>query len=303
MIHLSSVNFDKAGAFVKANARPLDVRLFEYYFEGGTAVSVLTELAYYQKEDGGFGHGIEPDFRLPASSPMATSVGLQYCVAVGADETHPIIQAAIKYLINTYDTEHGYWAFTDQNVNEHPHAPWWHVNEITPPGENEWPNVSAELAGYIHRFRSLVPPDFYQQVIARTQRNLTTTNTINDFYAAMCWQRTAAYPSHPLQAQIIDRLKGFFAAIPPLTRDSLGEVRILWLAQTPESILTQLFPENVNQLIDLEIQRQADDGGWWPTWKWGQFEDVWPIAEKEWGGKITVETLHALRSYGRIELS
>jgi hypothetical protein len=41
MIHLSSVNFDKAGAFVKANARPLDVRLFEYYFEGGTAASVM----------------------------------------------------------------------------------------------------------------------------------------------------------------------------------------------------------------------------------------------------------------------
>jgi len=45
---------------------------------------------------------------------------------------------------------------------------------------------------------------------------------------------------------------------------------------------------------------QQDDGGWWPNWHWGQFEDVWPVAEKEWAGKITAETLWTLRRFGRL---
>jgi hypothetical protein len=60
-------------------------------------------------------------------------------------------------------------------------------------------------------------------------------------------------------------------------------------------------PENVYNLLKHEIGRQAEDGGWWPTWKWGQYEDVWPIAEREWAGKITVGCLTTLRAFDMIE--
>ena len=74
---LSNENFEKAQQFIHNNARALDVCLFEYEFAGGTAVSVLNALTAYQNEDGGFGNAIEPDFRLPDSSPMATKVSIQ----------------------------------------------------------------------------------------------------------------------------------------------------------------------------------------------------------------------------------
>ena len=35
-----------------------------------------------------------------------------------------------------------------------------------------------------------------------------------------------------------------------------------------------------------EIERQSDDGGWWPTWKWGQYEDVWPMICNKLGTDI-----------------
>jgi hypothetical protein len=73
-MQLSPEAFDSARTFVKAQARPLDQRLFEFYFEAGSAAAVLAELAHYQNDDGGFGRALEPDFRLVASSPLAGSL-------------------------------------------------------------------------------------------------------------------------------------------------------------------------------------------------------------------------------------
>lgn len=67
-----SSNFDRAKVFIKTKARGLERSLFEYEFENGSQESVLAELITYQNKDGGFGNGIEPDFWLPNSSPMAT---------------------------------------------------------------------------------------------------------------------------------------------------------------------------------------------------------------------------------------
>ena len=64
--------FIRAGRWIKRCARPLEVARWEYLFEGGSRERVLEILGAYQNEDGGFGHGLKPDFWLPSSSPMAT---------------------------------------------------------------------------------------------------------------------------------------------------------------------------------------------------------------------------------------
>lgn len=53
--------FEKARSFIYHNARPLDIARWQYHFEGGSNEAVLTALAAYQNEDGGFGHALEAD--------------------------------------------------------------------------------------------------------------------------------------------------------------------------------------------------------------------------------------------------
>lgn len=301
MIKLTKTAFAKAEAFIQTHARPLDIQLHNLHFHNGPAEAVLTELAAFQNDDGGFGHGIEPDFRTAASSPMATSVGLQYCTAVNTPADHPIVQNAIQYLLATYNAEHRYWPSTYKNVNDAPHAFWWHVSELTPPTEEQWPNVSAELVGYIHHYRQLVPEPFYKQVMTRALENLRSTDTLAPLYNVLCWQRTAVLTHPPLQTEIVEKIKRSFAHMQPITQETLSEIRIYWLANRPTAVLAQQYPEVVKQLLNEEIAKQADDGGWWPTWHWGQYEDVWPIAEKEWAGKITVEALHTFKNFGKLE--
>ena len=73
MNRLSRADFDRAKRFISAHARPLDRSLFVYHFQSGPADDVMAELVRFQNEDGGFGRGLEPDFRLGASSALATT--------------------------------------------------------------------------------------------------------------------------------------------------------------------------------------------------------------------------------------
>ena len=79
---LTEPGFRRACAFVREVARPLDRVLLSYHFEDGSADDALDQLMTYQNDDGGFGRGLEPDFRLEASSPIATSVAAEYLLAL-----------------------------------------------------------------------------------------------------------------------------------------------------------------------------------------------------------------------------
>jgi hypothetical protein len=49
--------------------------------------------------------------------------------------------------------------------------------------------------------------------------------------------------------------------------------------------------------------KQSSDGGWWPTWRWGQYEEEWEVAKTEWAGKLTAECLMDLDKFNLIESS
>ena len=289
---LSKDAFSRAEDFIYSNARKLDARLFEYHFKEASKDELLEELRKYQNSDGGFGNAIEPDFRLAVSSAMATSVGLQYCVEVDTPANDAIIESAMSYLVTTFEREHAYWPRTPLAVNDAPHAPWWHAEEIKPPTEVFWANPNAELLGYLHRFQEHVPKEILVQTRKRALENLNNLDTIESLYCFMCWERAYQSVPEPLKSLISNKIADTLRTFEPKP-ETLEEIRIFWIAPTRESFLLSR-PGYVNWLYDYEINRQNEDGGWWPTWSWGQYEDVWPIAEREWAGKITTHCLIAL---------
>src|SRR5690349_684541 len=75
---LSSPQLEKVISFVDNNARQLDKVLLQFLLGKASMQDVAKELQMYQNSDGGFGNGLEPDFRTPTSSNMATSFAFQY---------------------------------------------------------------------------------------------------------------------------------------------------------------------------------------------------------------------------------
>jgi hypothetical protein len=74
VLKLTDNTFFLLSRFFKEEVRDLEKYLFEYYLQKGERTRIIEELKKYQNDDSGFGNGLEPDFRQPLSSPMATSI-------------------------------------------------------------------------------------------------------------------------------------------------------------------------------------------------------------------------------------
>ena len=61
-LKLSQLTLEKIRTAFMKIARPLEIACYNYHFEKGSANGVLKELSAFQNHDGGFGHGLEPDF-------------------------------------------------------------------------------------------------------------------------------------------------------------------------------------------------------------------------------------------------
>lgn len=104
MLKLSNEIFVQVSFSIKEFSRDLEKYLYEYYFEEGTSENIVKELKRYQNEDGGFGNALESDFRLPDSSPMATSIGIRILSEIEEiKDTKDIIKSSIGYLESTFN--------------------------------------------------------------------------------------------------------------------------------------------------------------------------------------------------------
>ncbi len=91
----------KAALWLKRSGRSLEIARWEFLFEGGSKEQVISYLSAFQNDDGGFGHGLEPDFWSPQSSPMATWSAGQILPEIGATFEDEIVQKMLAYLLGT----------------------------------------------------------------------------------------------------------------------------------------------------------------------------------------------------------
>ena len=133
-----------AGQFIAANARVLDRRRFERLFGGGDAAPVRDAIAAYRNADGGFGQGLEPDGRDPATQPAAIELALRILDEADAwDEG--LVAGACDWLQANEQAEGGS-AFVAATIEAWPHAPWW-VPELSGPASLA---STGQIAGTLH---------------------------------------------------------------------------------------------------------------------------------------------------------
>ena len=75
----------------------------------------------------------------------------------------------------------------------------------------------------------------------------------------------------------------------------------LKLSPNPDSLVTDLMPDDLQVHLDYLIEQQTPEGSWEPTWNWGDFYPTdWEQAKQEWRGVLTLDSLISLRVFGRI---
>ncbi|MBN8191310.1 hypothetical protein JI667_04030 [Bacillus sp. NTK074B] len=297
---LSTQQWKNARAYMKKYARPLEQKLYSFYFEGGSRDDVIQELLSFQNEDGGFGQAIEPDFRLGDSSPLATTVGLQIAKDLALPANHHIIQKAMEYLNNTYDEDLQGWNAVSDKVNTVPHAPWWHFDEDKGHCgvQTTWANPNAEIVAYFHKYfpRHFRLTDWTDKALQELN-DLTLPFEMHDF---LCYQRLSQELSGEKKKNVLEFLisnvKDTVCTDPSKWNQYVAKP--LQVASDPSSPFYELLKEEIQMQLNWEAENQHPEGYWQPNWSWfGQYENEWKDAETEWRGILTLNMLRIFRAY------
>lgn len=276
--------------FIYREARPLEQRLFEALFEGANRQGVFDALRAYRNEDGGFGHGLEPDKRCPASQPLDVQVALQtYDRAGGIDPE--MAQRACDFL-DTVGDERGAVAPVLPSIADYPRAAHWGDGNF-PPGLNP----TAGIAGLLHRFG--VEHPWLERATAYCWEELEreippeahTLIAVCDFLAHVPDRARA----RKLIAAVREQLprSQFFLSDPDAQGYGLTPLQF---APTPQSPWRDLFSDrNIEGHLDRLQADQQEDGGWPVLW-----EPPSTASTLEWRGMLTLQALRTLTSYGRI---
>ena len=99
MKKLSQKVFGQIRKCLYQHGRYVEVTWWRYLFEQGSQEEAIAALAMYQNDDGGFGHGLEPDCANPASSPATTYMAYTRLRSLGCDgKEQPMMQAIMRYV-------------------------------------------------------------------------------------------------------------------------------------------------------------------------------------------------------------
>src|SRR5262245_16948460 len=286
--------YTAARDFILRQGRLLERRLFATCFEGAPPTGVVGALHGYRNDDGGFGHGLEPDKRCPASLPIDVEVALQALAAAGTVDQAMIV-AACDYLAKVAAGvgRGGAVPLAFPVIEAYPRAEHW----------TDWTyepalNPTAGLVGLL--------------------RQLRVDHAWADEAAAWCWGQLAA-AELPTDAHALREVLVFLEHAPERDRaDAIaGKVRDqlasaswfrldpdepgyglspLSIAPAADSRWRVLFSEDV---IDAHLDRlqrnQQPDGGLPLSW-----EPPGDAALLEWRGAVTLDALRTLVSYGRL---
>lgn len=298
----------KAREYLYSQARPIEAGLYAYLFEGGSNDAVVAALVPYQNADGGFGHGLEPDFRFDASSALCTTFALQTLTTAQASTTSSMVRDALRYFRLSYDPLRYTWPLIPRHDNTAPRAPWWNDSGADSPtnDDNFCVNPLAEILGHFFRYGEGDAPEWLvpllHKVIDHFAEQPVEQSRDDELYCAMILVDSPNLPEAQREALL--------SALLPIAARQVQRTPDAWsnyglqpyqLATSPASPFLPAVADIIDQNLDYLITHQGDDGAWKPTWSWfGQYTDIWPTAEREWKGSITLHVLHTLRNFDRL---
>jgi hypothetical protein len=288
--------------FLWLSARLLERVRFIRLFRAGAREPVLAALRGYQNPDGGFGQGIEPDFRGPISQPLGVDFALRVL-----DELSPepaLVHSALGFLERVTAADGGVPNTLPETV-DYPRAPWWEPAPGAPGSLLPTASILGLLFKWRVEHRWLVPATEFcwsaaEGLLRRARDSRERLQRLQVAYEA---RATLLFLDHAPDRPRAERLAaelgralsdaGLIAREP----DPAAEAALpLDYAAEPGGLAQRWFePELIDRHLDGMLEARAADGGWNVPWL------IWtPLAGLEWRGVLTLERLKTLRTYGRL---
>jgi hypothetical protein len=281
--------------------RPLDIARFQYHFENADVSFILDELRKYQNPDGGFGHGLEPDFRNPNSSPIATWVATELLSEIGCWSIQlDIVQDLVSYLSTCEEKDEDWFRFSIESNNNYPRAIWWNYDSEKKAGIY---NPSAALYGFL----ALVADDANAKLKLKDifAHFMDDDNLdMHDINALVRGVQYALMANMDISNKIIEKVK---------QQIHIGCKAFIEGSRTDYVLRPSVFFPNFHfpfftdfiDILQVEskwlMETATSDGTWPIPWNWYQFEGEFEKIKPEWMSDMIVKNLRLINRLNKEE--
>jgi len=308
MIKISNKSFEIISQNLREKARPIDKARFNYHLNNGSPEKLIKEIQRYQNEDGGFGNALEPDFRLPLSTPMATSVAIKYLKNVDNHQSaQKIIKKAVSYLEESYNQNRKGWYAVRKEVNDYPHTPWWHYDQeekMTVIDKN-WGNPSAELSAYLYRYKDYIESLDLNSLIDYAVRYLNQKDEFESENEIYCYIKLFEEVDSQKKSELKTKISDSINQLVVYDRAKWNQYLPLPLdfVDSPEKEGFGVKNSAIEANLDFYVKllEKSRDTLVKPPWGDSFYQTDLKEAYQEWQGNWTLKILITLDNYSRIE--
>lgn len=292
--------FAAARAFLEREGRLIERRLAAVLFDGADPSGVIDAVRAYRNPDGGFGHGLEPDKRCPASLPIDVECALGILLLASEGNTAEgsgdldadgLVRGACDWLTSVA-TPDGAVSLAFPVMERYPRAEHWSDWTYTP-----GLNPTAGLAGRLHQLGFTHPwlDRATDWIWARLESGFDEdAHSLTEVLAFLTHVPDRAR-AEAVGAHVGDWLTkaAWYRADPS---DPGYGLTPLHLAPSPDSPWRRLFDDTtIEGHLERLVRDQHPDGGWPITW-----EPPGAASALEWRGIETLRALRTLRAHGRL---
>lgn len=306
MKKLTKSTLDEAKHLIEKEGRKLEKYRFKNFFQKSSEDRVEEELRTYQNEDGGFGNALEPDFRLPDSSPLATSIGLRYLGKVDTTLTsEDMIESAIRYLEQTFDKDRKIWFSVPKKVNQYPHTWWWHYDKedgMTIIDKN-WGNPSAEIIGYLYKYRNYTKIIDVDRLIDHAINYIRKKDKFESENEVYCFIHLYEEVSRGNKKRLENHISRAVEQLVVYDEDKWDEYvpKPLDFVDHPDKNKFDIEKAKIEKNLEFVVDKLEKDSILEPSWDTSVYKDKMEPAYNEWKGILTLEALKILNNYELIE--
>jgi hypothetical protein len=277
--------------FIYREGRLLEQRLLATLFEGASPNGMLDALRGYRNDDGGFGHGLEPDVRCPDSQALDVEIALQTMDAAGQVD-RAMALGACDFLASVSNDSGGV-PIVLPSIAAYPHAEHWGDGRF-PPGLNP----TAGIAGLLYKLDIEHPwregaADFCWAALDSSLPD--DAHTLIEVFTFLEYA-----PDRDRAEALIPRVTAQLPTAALFNADPNAEgygLTPLHFAPAPTSRWRALFDDaTIAGHLDRLQTAQAPDGGWTIVW-----QPPSQASTLAWRGRVTLDALRVLHAYGRLD--
>ncbi len=299
LLGLTNDTFTAGRSFLDREGRLIERRLAAVLFDGADRSGVVEAVRAYRNSDGGFGHGLEPDKRCPASLPIDVESALDILLMAGGaagGAVHSFSDLGLDGLVlgacdwlSSVAAPDGAVPLSLPVMESYPRAEHW-SDWTYKPGLNP----TAGLAGRLHRIGVTHP--WLDRATDWTWARLETGFDEDAHALAEVLVFLAHVPDRGRAEAVAAHVGGWLAKASWYRADpedpSYG-LTPLHLAPSADSPWRRLFDDTaIEGHLDRLARDQQSDGGWAITW-----EPPGMASTLEWRGIETLRALRTLRAY------